>query len=286
MPKARGLGRGLAALIPDQPDAAEEPRELPLDHVRPNPFQPRQHFDDALLAELAESIRQHGVLQPVLVRRRGGEYELVAGERRVRAARAAGLTAVPALVRDWDDRTVMEVALVENLQRRDLNPMEEAEAFRRLIEEFGWTQEQAADRVGKSRSHVANYLRLLQLNPEVRDLVAQGRLSMAHAKVLLSVDPERRAGMAEKAAAEEWTVRQLGAAAVRREPVEPPPPDVHMRAVEARLGRILGARVTLRGTPQRGRIVIRYGSLDELEQLLDELEHSQDAPPTTRPFSV
>lgn len=288
MPKARGLGRGLAALIPDTatPDA---PKTLPVAGIRPNPFQPRRRFDEGALAELAESIRRHGVLHPVLVRPRHGGYELIAGERRLLACRQAGLGEIPVLVRDWDDRTTMEVALVENLQRTDLNPIEEAEAFQRLIDEFGWTQDEAAERVGKSRSHVANYLRLLHLAPAVREMVEGERLTMAHAKVLLSAEPERRLPLARRAADRGWTVRQLTAALAAPDPGAAPRPlaaDVHLEAAEMRLAKSLGARVSIRGTAERGRIVIRYGSLEELEALLMELQRGREDETVPGAFSV
>ena len=286
MPKPRGLGRGLAALIPEV-SPGEAPKALPVAAIHRNPFQPRRRFDEGGLAELAESIRRHGVLHPVLVRPRDGGYELIAGERRLLACRQAGMTEIPVLVRDWDDRTTMEVALVENLQRSDLNPMEEAEAFHRLIEEFGWTQDEAAERVGKSRSHVANYLRLLQLEPGVRELVEGERLTMAHAKVILSADPGRRLGLARRAAEEGWTVRQLTAAAARGEGTRPPrEPDVHLEAAERQLAKALGARVSIRGTARRGRIVIRYGSLDELEALLVELQRGSEGEAGIGGFTV
>lgn len=289
MPKARGLGRGLSALIPEAVGSAE-PETLAVDVIHPNPFQPRRHFEEGALAELTESIRRHGVLHPVLVRQRAGVWQLIAGERRLMASRRAGLKEIPVLVRDWDDRTTMEVALVENLQRSDLNPIEEAEAFSRLISEFGWTQDEAAERVGKSRSHVANYLRLLQLESGIRTLVEEGHLTMAHAKVLLSVEPDRRSALADRAASEGWTVRQLTAAALRRsDPVEAAgsgEPDVHLKAVEVQLAKALRVRVSIRGTSERGRIVIRYGSLEELEALLAEIQGGGAAEGTPGAFSV
>ncbi len=288
MPKARGLGRGLAALIPDTAPA-ELPKTLPVAEIRPNPFQPRRRFDAEALADLAASIRRHGVLHPVLVRPREGGYELIAGERRLLACRQAGLADIPVLVRDWDDRTTMEVALVENLQRSDLNPIEEAEAFQRLIEEFEWTQDEAAERVGKSRSHVANYLRLLQLEPPVREMVEGERLTMAHAKVLLSADPARRLALARRAADQGWTVRQLTAALTAPEPGAASRRgafDVHLEAAEMRLARSLGARVSIQGSAERGRIVIRYGSLEELEALLAELERDGEDEVSPGAFSV
>jgi ParB family chromosome partitioning protein len=292
MARPRGLGRGLSALIPEQPQVPAAGTqagtlEIGLDVIDPNPFQPREVFARDALEELAQSIRLHGLVQPVVVRETtGGRYQLVVGERRLRAARLAGLAAVPALVRHWDDRTVMEVALIENLQRQDLNPMEEARAFERLIREFGWTQEDVGDRVGKSRSHVANYLRLLQLSPEIIRLLEEGALSVAHAKVLLGVDPGRRWALAERAARDGWTVRQLNQAA--QLPVGPPPrptPDAHLKAVEGRLRRRFGTRVNLKGSPQRGRIEIPYHSLDELERLLELLDN-ESATEGPGPFVV
>jgi len=285
--KPRGLGRGLAALIPAEP--VEATGTVAVDRIAANPFQPRKQFDEAALGELAESIRRHGILHPVLLRPKpeSNGFELIAGERRVQAARLIGLAEVPAVIRDWDDRTVMEVALVENLQRRDLNPIEEANAFHRLIEEFGWTQDEAAERVGKSRSHVANYLRLLQLDPGIQAWVESGDLTMAHAKVLLSLPVAVRRAVAERAVREGWTVRQLTAAGAPPAPRVPAPePDVHMRAVETRLGRRLGAPVSIRGTAERGRIVIRYGSLEELEQLVAELEGATGGSGDVGPFHV
>jgi ParB family chromosome partitioning protein len=278
MARPRGLGRGLSALIPEQlvEDAAQASgaREIAVEAIDPSPFQPRRSFGEEALGELAESIRQHGVVQPVVVRPMpGGRYQLVVGERRWRAARLAELKAIPALVREWDDRTVMEVALVENLQRQDLNPVEEAEAFRRLIDEFRWTQEDVAGRVGKSRSHVANYLRLLQLEAEIREWLAEGTLTVAHAKVLLGVEGARRMTLARRCVGEGWTVRQLNLVAARPEvPPPAPAPDVHLKAVETRLRRRFGTRVNVRGSAQRGRIEIPYKTLEELERILELLE--------------
>jgi ParB family chromosome partitioning protein len=277
MGRPRGLGRGLSALIPEVGGVEVGPGDVgrvPLEQIDPNPFQPRRQFAPEALAEMADSIRVHGVVQPVVVRPgHGGRYELVVGERRVRAARMAGLTEIPAVVREWDDRTVMEVGLVENLQRQDLNPVEEAEAFRRLVEDFGWTQEAVAERVGKSRSHVANYLRLLQLEAEILGWLEEGSLSVAHAKALLGVEGERRGILARRCVAEGWTVRQLNAAIARPEGPPPRAPgDPHLRGVEQRLRRRFGTRVTVKGSAERGRIEIPYRSLEELERIVELLE--------------
>lgn len=284
MPKARGLGKGLGALMAEQAARGEGAwdgtREIPLDLIDPSPFQPRRRFAEDSLQELAQSIAVHGVVQPVVVRERAGRYQLVLGERRVRASRLAGKTAVPALVRHWTDAEALEVALVENLQRDDLTPIEEAEGLRRLLDEFGWTQEQMAERIGKSRPHVTNLLRLLQLDPEAQSLVADGRLTVAHAKVLLGVPGERRAALARKAAADGWTVRQLAMMAARPDASTPRPlRDPHLHAVETRLRRRFGARVVLRGTAERGKVEIPYRSLEELERVLSLLDEDTAGPP-------
>lgn len=288
MAKARGLGRGLSSLIPERtPDAVRDSRAagvelVDLSRISPNPFQPRRHFDGGELADLAESVRVHGVIQPVMVRPWENDFQLIAGERRVRAARMAGLTAIPAVVKALSDREAIELALVENLQRSDLNPIEESYAYSRLIEEFHWTQEEIGARVGKSRSHIANYLRLLQLEPSIQSLVSEQIVSVAHAKVLLSVDGVRRQTLAERCAHEGWTVKQLEAAVKRGEiPVAGPAAqeDVHLKSIEAGLRRRFGTKVAVRGDSARGRIEISYRSLDELERLLAMLEHESGSGP-------
>lgn len=296
MAKPRGLGRGLSALIPDKmgdassagsPSPEGWSREVAVDLIDRNPFQPRRDFAEDEMAQLVESVRIHGVIQPVVLRAVGGRFQLVAGERRVRAARMAGLRSVPAVVRELSDRDAMEIALVENLQRADLNPIEESQAYARLIDEFGWTQEEIGARVGKSRSHVANYLRLLQLESSIQELLRRELISVAHAKVLLSIDGPRRVELAERCGQEGWTVKQLEGWAKR--PEVPPPPtaksdDVHLRALEAGLRRRLGTRVTLRGDANKGRIEIPYRSLEELERLLSLLD--SPGPDDHGPFVV
>lgn len=184
----RGLGKGLGALIPvAEPEDEETVREINIEDIRPNSFQPRRAFDEEKLAEMAESVRTHGILQPVVVRSIIGGYELVAGERRWRAAQLAGLVRIPAVIRELSEGEMMEVALIENIQREDLNPLEEAEAFKILLTEFGLTQEELAQRVGKSRSHIANILRLLNLTPEVQSYVSRGTITMGHARALLAL---------------------------------------------------------------------------------------------------
>lgn len=294
MPKARGLGRGLSALIPERTTPSG-----PLVHgesggvewidvakIAPNPFQPRRYFSETELAELAESIRIHGVIQPILLRPAEAGYQLIAGERRVRAARLAGLDAVPAVVKALSDREAIEMALVENLQRSDLNPLEESQAYSRLIDEFRWTQEEIGGRVGKSRSHVANYLRLLQLEPEIQAMVADQRVSVAHAKALLSADGPRRLVLAERCAKEGWTVKQLEGAVKRGDAprIVRAAEDVHLKSIETGLRRRLGTKVTLRGDASRGKIEIPYHSLEELERLLEVFE--QDSGPDSGGFVV
>lgn len=280
MAKARGLGRGLSSLIPSDTETLTStqstPHEVAVDLIDPNPHQPRRVFRAEELEELANSIRVHGVLQPLIVRQTGERFELIVGERRLRASRIADRSSVPVIVQNWDDRTVMEVALVENLQRQDLNPIEEAEAFAHLAEEFHWTQEDLAGRVGKSRPHVANMLRLLQLEAGIQEMLSSGAITVAHAKVLLGITGYRREELAERCAREGWTVRQLVAAAEERPtPAAKPPGDAHLKAVERRLQRHFGAKVAIRGSAERGRIEMPYRSLEELERLLAMLERPE-----------
>lgn len=273
----KALGRGLEALIPGAPPPGTAVQEIPLDRIRPNPHQPRRRLDEAALAELAESIRSHGVVQPVVVVPEGNGYILVAGERRWRAAARAGLERIPALVRDLDPLAMTEMALVENLQREDLNPIEEAYAYRLLQEEFGLTQEEIARRVGKSRPHVANTLRLLQLEPEVQRLVVEGRLSGGHAKVLVAQPPHVQRELAEQAVARGWSVRELerrvqSLQRPRRAAAPAPARDPHLEELERRLRQHLGSPVQLElGPDGRGRIVIAVFGHEDLERLVQLL---------------
>lgn len=300
--KRQALGRGLAALIPGAapPEAmlpssaerapAEAPREglrtVAIEDVHPMRGQPRKNFDDARIDELAASIRSQGIIQPLIVRLRdGGGYELIAGERRWRAAQRAGLHEVPVVVRDSAAAEAFELAMVENLQRQDLNPIEEAEGFDRLIREFGYTQESLAGRVGKDRTTVTNALRLLKLPPGVRTLVIAGRLSMGHARAILGLETlpsgalEAMERMARLASARDLSVRQVEQL-VRREreaPTdgarsEPARPTASARDLETRLSRSLGARVkVVEAGPGRGQLAIHYASLDELDRILTKL---------------
>lgn len=281
MTTRRALGRGLRALIPESEASRDNVRPIPLDQVDRNPDQPRRYFDEEQLNELTESIRIHGVLEPIIVRPVEGRYEVVVGERRWRAAQLAGLTTIPAVVRPLSDREAMEIALVENLQREDLNPIEEAEAYKRLMAEFGMTQEEVAERVGKKRSTIANRLRLLELDEELVVEVETGRLSAGHAKALLGVASRaRRLELARRAIEEDWSVRALEEAVrkeqersggtrktARREEVRDP----HLQDVEERLKRSLGTKVRVVQRGSRGRIEIEYYNEEDRERLLELL---------------
>ena len=286
--KRKALGRGLRALIPDVPATEAQtapggsPQEIDLDRLRPNPDQPRQTVDDARLEELAQSIRAHGVIQPIVVTQRDGVagFEIIAGERRWRAAQRAGLMRVPVVVREMDPSKRLEVALIENIQREDLNPLEEAAAYKRLADEFGMTQQQIAEAVGKERATVANYQRLLRLPAEVQTDIAAGRLTMGHARALAGLgDVEQQLAAARRIREGELSVRDAEALVKRTaaraptpdRPAETPPADVHVRAAEERLRISLGTRVKIVQRGKRGRIEISFASEDELQRLYDLL---------------
>ena len=280
MARRSGLGRGLGALIPE--DEEEELgasfRELPIGAIVPNPFQPREEFDEGGIAALADSIEQVGVLQPILVRPATDGYQLIAGERRWRAAQQAGLTVIPAIVREVRDVSALEHAVIENLHRQDLNALEEAAAYQQLIDDFGFTQEALAQRVGKSRPAVANTLRLLKLPPSIQGLLIDGRLAAAHARALLGVeDRVEQQRLAELAVAEGWSVRQVeeavkeGAPAAPKAPGESPEPGTTRPAALLELEELLSAhldtRVAVQTGAKRGKIVIEFADLDDLERL-------------------
>jgi ParB family chromosome partitioning protein len=271
------LGRGLAALIPGRAGAVEAPTEIQLDRIVPNPYQPRNAVDGADLEALAASIAEHGVLQPVLVTETLEGYQLVAGERRVRAARMAGLTRIPAIVRQLADQHRLELALVENIQRADLAPLEEARAYRRLIDEFGSTQEQVARKVGRARSTVANSLRLLELDPAVQAALAEGRITEGHARAIAALDGPRQAGLLGVVVARGISVRQTEELARRLSQPKPLNADGARRMdpdaerVEEDLRRALGTKVSLARTRHGGRIVIEFYSDEELGRLYDRL---------------
>jgi len=276
----KALGRGLEALIPGADDAAAGSglREIRVDDIEPNPEQPRTTFDDVTLGELAASIRAHGLLQPVVVRELGtGRYRLVVGERRWRAARLAGLDRVPAVVRESDDAGSIVLALVENLQREDLNPIDEAHGYEALMEVGGVSQVDVAERVGKDRSTVANALRLLDLPPDVQGMLRAGRLSAGHGRALLSLaTPEDRRRVAERAATLGLSVREVEAlarGAVRRKKAARPrrSDDPFVREWEERLQRIFGTLVRIERMGKEGSIRIEYYSDEDLERVLDLL---------------
>ena len=280
--KPSGLGRGLGALLGDdvlKPEAAGN-LYLPISQVESYSAQPRKLFDEDALAELADSIREHGVIQPLTVRKlASGYYQIIAGERRWRAARMAGLTEVPAVVIEADDQKAAELALVENLQREDLNPMEEAAGYQSLIQTYHMTQEEAARRVGKSRSAVANAMRLLGLQPGVRKLVEEGTLSAGHARALLPLSPALQTKAAEAVVQSQLSVRQTEALAKRmlaepkEEPELPEPPKEVDYAAEAQqsLSSRLGRGVRIVTGRKKGRIELEYYGLDDLNDLLEAL---------------
>lgn len=285
MTETKRLGRGLEALLGpltrEQAERSGALRELPVDQIRPNPYQPRGRIDPAQLKELVASIQSSGLLQPVVVRSRPGGYELIAGERRWRAVRELGWTKIPAVVRDADDRTLLTLALVENLQRDDLSPIEQAVSYQRLMDEFQASQAEIARLVGRDRSTVANALRLLRLPPEVRTFVDDGRLSEGHARALLGFsDPKGMARLAREALAGDWSVREMearvrGGQASRpraRHPVSRKPQSPSSRRVEDALRKKLGTdvRVTARRRG-RGSVTISYYSNDDLARLLELL---------------
>ena len=279
--KRPALGRGLSALIPDTPalaapPAADRSLEVDTDLLRPNKFQPRTHVDDDRLEELARSVRSHGIIQPIVVRKVEQGYEIIAGERRWRAAQRAGLLKVPVVVRDYPENRLLSAALIENIQREDLNPIEEAVAYRRLSDEFHLTQEQIADAVGKDRSSIANFVRLLRLPQEVRANVASNTLSMGHARALLALaDENAQLHLARDIVARSLSVRETEALVKKAgEPAgaKPAKPiDVHTRAAEEKLKLALGTRARIMRKGKGGRIEIDFTSEDELQRLYEQL---------------
>ena len=293
--KKRGLGRGLEALLGPKAAAEAPPLEarpgdalktLPLDALAPGKYQPRRDMDDARLGELAESIRAQGVIQPIVVRRLAdATYEIIAGERRWRASKRAGLAEIPAVVREVDDRTVVAMALIENIQREDLNPLDEAQALQRLIDEFDLTHAQAAEAVGRSRAAVSNLLRLLELPPAIRALVEARRLEMGHARALLTLSPELASRLASDAVENGWSVREVehraqqfaagklpANGAARKGANGKPRPQADIAALETELSETLATRVSIaHGRGGRGRLVIHYADLESLEGVLERL---------------
>jgi ParB family chromosome partitioning protein len=280
----KALGRGLGALLSSDRTidfGAEPSAEVDLDLIVPGAMQPRTNFDEAALESLAESIKTHGVVQPLLVRRRGEGFELIAGERRWRAAKLAGLTRVPVLVKDVADQNLLEIALIENIQREDLNPIEEAQAYKRLIETVGLTQEALATRVGRDRSYITNYLRLLKLPEDLQKLVIEGRLSTGHARTILGLthaDLQRRLarqvledGLSVRAT--EILVQKASADKAPRAPRVAQTVDPNIRAAETKLRRALGTQVRIvqMGSEGRGRVEISFYNAQDLDRIYDLL---------------
>jgi ParB family chromosome partitioning protein len=291
--KRKALGRGLDTLLPaargiqvaipgqatpPQPPVGDMVRELPVEMIDRNPYQTRVHFDEIALNELAESIKVSGVVQPITVRPNAGRFQLVTGERRWLASQRAGKKTVPAIVRQVSNEQAMELTIVENLQREDLNVVEQAHAYERLAREFGLTQEQMAQRTGKDRSSVANFLRLLKLPPEVLKLVESNQLSFGHAKALMGLDsPETMLTLAQRAVQLAMSVRQVEASVYNVMHPEPPLPkperilDPNVREAEQQLQRSLGIRVQIQDKHGKGKIVLEYTSLEDFDRVLEML---------------
>lgn len=287
--KKRGLGRGLDALLgslePESGDAAEgaasELRQIAVGKIFPGKYQPRQTIDPEKLEELAASIKAQGVIEPIVVRAAGDRFELIAGERRWRATQLAGLGEIPALVREVDDRTVVAIALIENIQREELTPLEESQALKRLIDEFDLTHQQVADAVGRSRAAVSNLLRLMELPAEIKQLLEQKKLDMGHARALLTLPEALAVGLARQAAEHGWSVRELEDAARTAQsgprPAAAKPAasarDPNVESLERDLSERIGARVAITHSRSgRGKLTIRYHSLEELDGILARIK--------------
>lgn len=289
----RGLGRGLGALLGDDviesqvSEAAEKPSSEVQDEVRkldirlidPNKDQPRRTFDEAALNELAASIQAVGVIQPIIVTEINGRYRIIAGERRYRACRIAGIEEIPAIVRNWDQQKQLEAALIENLQRDDLNPVEEAMGIRHLMEESGLTQEKAAERLGKSRSAVANLLRLLTLEPSVKQMLIDGKLSAGHARALVPLEHPRQVKLANLTVQQGWSVRQLER--ICAQPEEKPKKttpvrDAQFSRLEGMARELFGTRAKLDGTHESGKLTLYYYNADDLQRIWDVLEIAKE----------
>jgi ParB family transcriptional regulator, chromosome partitioning protein len=277
----RGLGRGLGALLASEPSEAESLVDVAIDQIEVNPYQPRKIFDFTALDELAASIKASGVIQPIIVRRVGGAYQLIAGERRWRAARQAGLDRIPAIVREATDAQSIELALVENLLREDLNPIEAAQAYQKLLADFGWTQEELAQRIGKDRTSIANSLRLLRLPEEIQADLRSGRLTMGHARALLALPTvSEQLRLRDEILTHDWSVRTTEDSIRAKEslaearglaPRKGRRRSVELAALEEALQRGLMTRVRIIGNERKGKIEVSYATADELERLADLL---------------
>jgi|SRR5262245_30725401 len=270
----RGLGRGLGALLSSSPEEGETLLDVPLDEITPNPNQPRRNFDPLGLDELTASIRSSGLLQPVIARKTHHGYELIAGERRWRAAKQAGLDRIPVIVREATDAQSLELALIENLLREDLNPIEEAQAYQRLLADFGWSQEELSQKIGKDRASVSNMLRLLRLPDVIQDDLRAGRLTMGHARALLALTlPSEQLKLREEILTHSWSVRATEESVNLRRTVKSPRRrrSMELSALEETLQRALMTRVKIIGNDRKGKIEITYATPDELERLSSTL---------------
>ena len=279
----RRLGRGLSQLMTDDIEEEEDPRDAAIEAIHPNPRQPRTNFSDEGLQELAASIREHGVLQPLVVRQRGEDFELIAGERRLRAAKITGLKRVPIVVRHATNQDSLELALIENVQREDIGPMERARAYKRLMDEFELTQEMVAQKVGKARASVANTVRLLRLPEEIQSGLEVGKISEGHAKALLSLETaDQQLTMYGKILQQGMNVREIEMATKPLRPAAPPKPvakalvemDPNVQALEDALSTHLGSPVKIQMSGRAGKVVIDFYSDDDLNRLLDTLGFS------------
>ena len=293
MATKRGLGRGLSSLFGGIDLKEDETvivgnennlaREIPISEIHPNENQPRKHFDEAALLELANSIRQHGVISPVILVKRGeNDYMIIAGERRYRASKKAGLQTMPAIVRDYTEKEIQEISLIENLQREDLNPIEVATAIKQLMNDYNYTQEQVADRIGKSRPAVANTLRLLTLSRPVIDLVAAGKLSEGHARCLVTVENENaQLELAKRGLNDKLTVRDFEKLVKnynthKENKPKAPPQSLELRDMIERMQRVFATKVYALGNDNKGRIYIDYFSSDDLNRILNLIEYLED----------
>ena len=273
----KGLGKGLGALIESVENENNGVREVRINEIEPNIDQPRKHFNDEKLAQLADSIKQHGVVQPLIVHRDGSTYKIVAGERRWRAARLAGLQTVPVIVRELSSKQVMEIALIENIQREDLNPIEEAEAYERLISEYGMTQEEVSETVGKSRPAITNSIRLLSLQDKIKSSLISGEISSGHARALLSIDSnDIQLKALDEINKKELSVREtellVKQLSTPKKPKKAKVSDAEYQAIEERFREIFGTRVRIMNNRKNGKILIEYYSPDVLDRIINIVE--------------
>lgn len=290
----KGLGKGLQALLPTlEPHKGEAVQDIVISEITANPHQPRKHFDQEKLEELASSIQQYGVVQPIVVRKLSGGYELVAGERRWRASRKIGLKVIPAVVRDYSDSEMMEIALIENLQREDLNPIEEAISYKRLIEDFHLTQEEVSKKLGRSRSLIANTVRLLQLPDDIQNYVSRGTISMGHAKALLGLpNPEFQSKLAARVVDEDLTVRDvevLVKSALNNKPKQVKKEqrrELVLVDAEERLKMFFGTQVRIKPGKIKSKIEVEYYSQDDLERILEAVAHTKCADTIAKPRAI